>query len=49
MHGASAAAQAGVPDRLFKWHGRLRSENDKDGYIKDKLQDRLLVSRSLGL
>ena len=47
--GASAAAQAGVPDRLFKRHGRWRSENAKDGYVKDKLQDRLLVSRSLGL
>ena len=47
--GASAAAQAGVPDRWFKRHGRWRSENAKDGYIKDNLQDRLQVSRSLGL
>ncbi len=29
---ASAAAQAGVPDRLFKRHGRWRSESAKDGY-----------------
>ena len=47
--GASAAAQASVPDRWFKRHGRWRSENAKDGYIKENLQDRLQVSRSLGL
>ena len=31
--GASAAANNGVPDRLFKRHGRWQSENAKDGYI----------------
>ena len=31
--GASAAANAGVPDRLFKCHGRWHSENAKDGYV----------------
>ena len=31
--GASAAASAKVPDRLFKRHGRWRSENAKDGYV----------------
>ena len=36
--GASLAANAGVPDRLFKRHGRWRSENAKDGYIKDSLE-----------
>ena len=35
--GTSAAANAGVPDRLFKRHGRWLSETVKDGYIKDKL------------
>ena len=35
--GASAAANAGLPDRLFKRHGRWLSETAKDGYIKDKL------------
>ena len=36
--GASAAANIGVPDRLFKKHGRWRSETAKDGYIYlDKL------------
>ena len=47
--GASAAANAGVPDRLFKKHGRWRSENSKDGYIEDSLDSRLSVSRQLGL
>ena len=49
--GASAAANAGIPDRLFKRHGRWRSENAKDGYIglKDDLNSRLRVSHSLGL
>ena len=47
--GASAAANAGIPDRWFKRHGRWLSENAKDGYIKDKLEDRLCVTRNLGL
>ena len=33
--GATAAANSGVPDRLFKRHGRWRSESAKDGYVKD--------------
>ena len=47
--GATAAARAGVPDRLFKRHGRWRSENAKDGYVEDSLEERLRVSRSLGI
>ena len=47
--GATAAANAGVPDRAFKRHGRWRSENAKDGYVKDTLEYRLNVSKSLGL
>ena len=47
--GASAAANAGVPDRLFKRHGRWRSENAKDGYVKDTMEERLEVSRKIGL
>ncbi|MCG8626070.1 MAG: hypothetical protein MJE68_29245 [Proteobacteria bacterium] len=47
--GASAAANSGVPDRWFKRHGRWRSENAKDGYVKDKLEDRLSVTKNLGL
>ena len=31
--GATAPANAGVPNCLFKCHGRWRSESAKDGYI----------------
>ena len=47
--GALAAANAEVPDRLFKRHGRWQSENAKDGYIKDSLEKRLSVTKCLGL
>ena len=47
--GATAAARAGVPDRLFQRHGRWRSENVKDGYVEDSLEERLRVTRSLGI
>ena len=47
--GASAAANAGVPDRLFKRHGRWHSENAKEGYVKDTMESRLSVSRDMGL
>lgn len=47
--GATAAANAGVPDRLFKRHGRWRSESAKDGYVKDSVDKRLAVSKSLGI
>ena len=47
--GATVAANAGVPDRMFKRHGRWKSENAKDGYVKDSLTARLSVSKSLGM
>ena len=47
--GATAAANAKVLDRCFKRHGRWKSENAKDGYIKDDIKSRLEVSKSLGL
>jgi len=47
--GATAAANNGVPDRLFKRHGRWKSESAKDGYIEDSLEARMSVSESLGL
>ncbi len=47
--GASAAANAGIQDRLFKRHGRWKSDSAKDGYVKDSLDVRLSVSKSLGL
>uniref|UniRef100_A0A1X7TEY2 Tyr recombinase domain-containing protein n=1 Tax=Amphimedon queenslandica TaxID=400682 RepID=A0A1X7TEY2_AMPQE len=45
--GATTAANQGVPDRLFKRHGRWKSETAKDGYIKDSLEARLEVSKKL--
>ena len=47
--GATAAARAGVADRLFKRHGRWRSESAKDGYVKDALETRLSVTKQLGI
>ena len=47
--GATAAANAGIPDRNFKRHGRWRSENAKDGYVEDSVESRLEVTRRLGL
>ena len=47
--GATAAANAGVPDRLFKRHGRWKSDSAKDGYVDDAVESRLSVSKSLGL
>lgn len=47
--GASAAANNGIKDRMFKRHGRWTSESAKDGYVKDNLRERLSVSLSLGL
>ena len=47
--GASAAANAGVPDRLFKRHGRWKSDRAKDGYVKDNVSSLLSVTRALGL
>lgn len=47
--GATEAANRGVPDRLFKRHGRWASDRAKDSYVKDNLDHLLRVSRSLGL
>ena len=47
--GATAAANAGVPDRLFKRHGRWASESAKDGYVQDPLSSRLSASKALGI
>ena len=45
--GATAAANTGVPDRLFKRHGRWTSESAEDGYIKSSIERRLQVSKQL--
>ena len=47
--GASAAAQAGIPDRLFKQHGRWSSDSAKDGYIEDSKENCLSVSKNIGI
>ena len=47
--GATAAANAGVPDRLFKRQGRWAGQSAKDGYVQDSLSSRLSVSKALGI
>ena len=44
--GATSTDNVGIPDRLFKRHGRWASENAKDGYVKDDFNSHLLVTRS---
>ena len=45
--GASLAAYNGVSDRLFKRHGRWKSDRSKDGYVTDSLESPLSVSKNL--
>ena len=45
--GASLAAYNGVSDRLFKRHGRWKSDRAKDGYIKDRLESLLSATKNL--
>ena len=47
--GASAAANAGVQDRLFQRHGRWKTVSAKNDYVEDSLDSRLSVSRMLGI
>ena len=42
--GASATANARVADRLFKRHGRCKSDKAKDDFIKDDIQPLFSVS-----
>ena len=44
-----AAANLDITDRFSKHHRRWRSENAKDGYVKDSLDERLKVSHGVGL
>jgi hypothetical protein len=41
--GATAAYSCGVSDRLFKIHGRWKSEQAKDGYVLEDIQKRWSV------
>jgi integrase len=47
--GATAAANAGIGDRVFQRHGRWKSVAAKDGYVLDDISARAAVSKSLGL
>ena len=47
--GASQAEANGVESRLISKHGRWRTERARNGYIEDTIQNRLSVSRALGL
>ncbi len=47
--GATAAANSGVPDRMFKWHGRWKSGTAKDGYVKDSMTTRLEVTKIVAM
>ena len=47
--GASQAAASGVAEWLISKHGRWRSERARNAYLEDTFENRLTVSRSLGL
>lgn len=45
--GATAAGNAGVPDRLILKHGRWKSESTKDSYIHENLSQKMLVTKKI--
>ncbi|CAH3179882.1 unnamed protein product, partial [Porites lobata] len=47
--GATSAANLNVPDRLFKVHGRWKSDSANDGYVRDKVDSRLYVPLHIGI
>ena len=47
--GASAAANLGVNVRLFKKHGRWKSDKVKGSYVHEDIESKFSVSRSLDL
>lgn len=47
--GATAVAATNIEDRLFKKHGRWKSDQAKDGYVKENLEKRLSVTKNLGI
>ena len=47
--GATAAASAGVNDRVFKKHGRWKTDKAKDGYVTENLDEKLSVAKNLGI
>jgi hypothetical protein len=47
--GATTAANSNINDRIWKKHGRWISDSSKDGYVKDSFENRISVSKNLGL
>ena len=47
--GATAAANSNINDRVWKRHGRWKSDSSKDEYVVDSVDKRLQVSKNLGL
>ena len=47
--GASMSASNNTSDRLISKHGRWLSEKARDGYIRPTLNEKLFVTRNLGL
>ena len=47
--GASVATEYDISDRLFKIHGRWKTDRATDGYVLNNLEKRLSVSQNLGL
>ena len=47
--GASSAANNGINDRIFQRHGRWKSAEAKNIYVDDSIEQRLTVSKRLGL
>ena len=45
--GATAAAEAGIDERLMQKHGRWSLASSKDKYVVDALSKRLEVSKAL--
>ena len=46
---AQLQLSAGIPDLIFKRHGRWKTESAKDGYVVDDDNTLLTVSQALGL
>ena len=47
--GATSAANNGVNDRIFQRHGRWKAAEAKNTYVDDSIEQRLTVSKRLGL
>ena len=47
--GATSAANSGINDRIFQLHGRWKSAEAKNIYVDDSIEQRLTVSKRLGL